>query len=278
MEYKDTFGFLPIEIAVSFNGGEIRTLDSIDKTISDLSKHFDNDGSFCPPEDVRDLYRLTPTHEIILNNLNDYDDQRHIRLNDSGYIIQLLAYIYGVRTQFHDWWYDSKIPCKSKHNICVTPTRLSEFMSYSYDQWKKWQDDERKLFTNILYMNSRFESYCWDWEKLMISYMVLDGCYKFAEQVYGINGGSHAGRINRLCEFFGLKQETHNIERIVELRNQLFHESLWSNAQPCTAPPGDAFSQVYNLNRFNQRLIVALLRFKTDYIHSSWTSFGTWGF
>lgn len=273
-QHIDTFGFLPLDVSIVFDGGRISPLESFNEAINDVSAFFDGNGLFCPPEYNRDLYKLKPTHEIILNNVNDYSDERAIRQNNSGAVIQLVAYIFGVRTQFHDWWFDSKIPCKKTHNIFFTQSRLNEFMSHAYNMWQGWNDEIRKLFTNILYMNSRFESYNWDWEKFTISYMVLDGCYKCTKLLNGIKDGGHEYRINQLCQYYQLNEDKDNIKRIVDLRNELFHETLWSNSQPCTATD-DAFGQVYNLNRFNKRLIMAILGFKTDYIKSSWTSLST---
>jgi len=272
--YRDEFGFVPLDVTIAFEGGRISPLSSFNEAVNDVSASFDRNGVFCPPEYARDLYKLKPTHEIILHNVNDYSDVREVRLSDGGAVIQLVAYIFGVRTQFHDWWFDSKIPCKSTHNLIITQSRLNEFMSHAYISWQAWNDEVRKLFINILYMNSRFVSYNWDWEKFTIGYMVLDGCFKCTKLLDGIKSGTHETRINRLCQHYQLREEKDNIERIVELRNQLFHESLWSNSQPCTAPEGDAFGQVYNLHRFNNRLIMAIIGFETDYIKSSWTIFG----
>ncbi len=269
--YKDQFGFLPLKTNIVFENGKITTLDTFDGTIKNFSKYFDSFGSFNPG---LEMYKLSPTHKIFLDDLNGYNEIRQIRLNDGGFIIQLIAYIFGIRAQFHDWWFDSKIPCKRTHNIRFAKKTLSEFITHSYVTWKSWPENIKKLFTNILYMHSRFNSCHWDWEKFTVSYMVLDSCYKCSKELLGIKAKNHQERINTLCKTFKLKKESKNIERIVELRNQLFHESLWSNERPGTATKDDAFTQTYNLWRFNHRLIMALTGFKTDYIKSSWSCLG----
>ena len=128
-------------------------------------------------------------------------------------------------------------------------------------------------------MHCRAISYEWDWERFAIEYMVFDGCFKLACLIYNLDSNcSHSERITYLCEHFGIPIKNDLVKDIVQLRNQLFHETLWSNSQPGTAVKGSAFMQSYNLRRLNQRVIPALLDYRNDYVKTGWWFLGPFSF
>jgi hypothetical protein len=112
----------------------------------------------------------------------------------------------------------------------------------------------------------------------MIEYMVLDGCWRLAERRHGVKGGRHADRITKLCQKFGLAQDLARIETLVNLRNELFHETLWDGSQPCTAVSEAVFMEPFHLRRLNQRLIPALLGYRNRYVTTIWWSRGAFQF
>ena len=67
-------------------------------------------------------------------------------------------------------------------------------------------------------------------------------------------------------------------KKICDLRNELFHETLWDGSQPCTAVNTDAFMCAYHLRRFNQRLIPALLGYNNEYVKTEWWSLSSFLF
>jgi hypothetical protein len=132
---------------------------------------------------------------------------------------------------------------------------------------------------NVLFMQSRAPSYEWDWEQFSIEYMVLDGCYKLATSLGIIKEKpSHADRIKALCRTFGIPINDELVGKIVNFRNELFHETLWDGSQPCTAESSFAFVLPFHLRRLNQRLIPALLGYKTQYIQTQWWVLGVFPF
>ena len=134
------------------------------------------------------------------------------------------------------------------------------------------------LITNVLFMHSRAPSYEWDWERFTIEYMVLDGCWRLAELLNGVKGKHHSERIKKLCEKFAIPYDAKGVERLVTLRNELFHETLWDSSQPCTAVAAEAFIKPYDLRQLNQRLIPALLGYDNRYVHTIWWSRGAFPF
>lgn len=192
--------------------------------------------------------------------------------------MNLAAYLFGFRVHFHDWPFDGRVPIKRTHKIGISPDRISDFFSHSYRTWKTWDKKQKKLFINILYMNSRSPSYEWDWERFTINYMVFDALYKSANILYGLKINGHKNRLYEMCKHFKLVVKNNELDQIYNLRNELFHESLWDGSQPGKTASVSAFIQPDNLRRLNQRLIAAVLGYKTEYIKSTWTTFGNFSF
>ncbi len=221
------------------------------------------------------LHKLPASHEIVLHQAPLEGD---LRANDGGFLMQLASYLFGVRLQFCDWWFDGRVPVVSTHNISPHPKSIREFFSHSLEEWRGWSEGARRLFTNVLYMNSRSPSYEWDWERFTINYMVFDALYRLANELHTVKAPDHPSRMQKMCDFFGLWVDEDRMKEIYRLRNELFHEALWDGSQPGTTTGVRAFAAEGNLRRMNQRLVVALLGYKTDYIRSSWLSISTFGF
>ena len=281
---RDRFGFLPFEYAIEFEGGTISPVLNYDEIRASVKENTSDDGFLYPQltRRVRELdeksetkwppsliYQIPASHEL---SLSSGGTLKELRRGPSGFVIQLLAYLFGVRLQFHDWWVDGRMPIRSTHNIHVTKTVAEDFLSHCYQIWHKWPERNQKLISNLLFMHSRAPSYEWDWERFMIEYMVFDGCWNLS----GLNSKSgHGGRIKTICDKWDIPADVALIDRIVVLRNDLFHETLWDKSQPCTGVSSEAFLQAYNLRRLNQRLIPALLGYSNTYVKTSWWALGT---
>lgn len=126
------------------------------------------------------LYRITSSHEICLFST---DNREEMLEGPVVFLVNLLAYLFGVRLQCHDWWVDGRLPIREKartHTIHFTKDTAEDFLSHCYQIWKNWPEKEQKLVTNILFIHARAPSYEWDWERFTIEYMVLDGCNRLA--------------------------------------------------------------------------------------------------
>jgi len=292
---SDFFGYLPYGLTVEFKEGKISPVENFDEVAAWIDKYKNQDGFIYPPIEKRVwldikygnktevpnserpalLHRIPASHKL---SLFSSDDEEKIRKGPGSFIIHLLAYLFGVRLQFYDWWFDGRVPIKSTHNIHFRQTVVENFISCCYETWRKWCEPKQKLITNILYMHSRSLSYEWDWEQFMIEYTVLDGCWKLSKSLYNLKQCKHKDRIRVLCEEFGIPTRGKLIQDIVQLRNDLFHETLWDKSQPCTATDGPGFASSFHLRRFNQRLIPAVLGYRTPYIKTKWWHMGTFCF
>jgi len=292
----DFFGYLPCDWIIEFNGGRISPIAEFDKVTTWVAKSTNQDGFIYPPIERQMkwdmstkkylgevpkskrpalLHRIPASHKLCLYSLGEAED---IRKGLGSLIIHLLAYLFGVRLQFFDWWFDGRVPTKSTHNVHFTKETVENFISHCYQTWSNWDEEEKKLIINVLYMHSRVPSYEWDWEQFMIEYMVLDGCYNLAKRLHGFVAKKHQDRIKTLCQKFGIPLKEELISDIVQLRNDLFHETFWDRSLPCTASSDSAFMSSYHLRRLNQRLIPALFAYNTPYVKTKWWHFGTFSF
>jgi hypothetical protein len=298
-ETSDLIGFLPVDHDLIFDGGRFSVLADYATSLQYIETCRHRDGYLyfmergrnvqlidsqtgkVTPEEQRQwqdipqterpapLFPLPPSHLI---TLDQKPQGGALRNSDGAFLMHLAGYLYGCRLQFHDWWFDGRVRMTSAHPVAFRPQSESLFLGRAFEKWRTWSPPEQKRLTNALYMLSRAETYEWDWERFTIYYMVLDALYKTACKVHGVPKTYHEQRLPTLCDRYGLYKNDVHIGKIVKLRNNLFHESLWSGQQPCTAIDEDNYRQIDNLKRINQRLIPALVEFNTPYIASPWDS------
>ncbi len=299
--YKDKIGYLPYAESLEFSNGGIYPLDNFDNVYQYVNERANKDGFYYPPvvqtyrqrhevidgtlETIEELvpnterpahiFKMPASHEIQIIKPANEDDPRK---GDGLFLTYLIAFVFGVRLQFHDWWFDGRVPVNSQQDFCFCPSATEHFIDNAYYIWCKSFDSEKKLLTNILYMQTKVKSYEWDWEKFIISYMVLDGCYKFLNETYGISSNRHRDRIKTVLEYFNMKLDMEWINRIVCLRNDLFHETLWEGGQPGNSGSTYSYSAGSHLSKLNNRLIFAILDHRGEYIHSPWWSRSTFAF
>jgi len=286
------FGPLTSKWTITFNGGNIERVPEFEEAAALVYAHAHQDCFLYPPQS-RDvvvdpktgqtlqeipktqrparLFHLPSSHSMDLPDIVTDEPHRE----SHAFILHLLGYLFGVRLQFGDWYFDDRIPVRlySTHNIDVSHATCTDFLSHCYDIWRGLRAEDRKLLINILAMHCRAPSYLWDWEQFMMEYTVLDGCWNLATSQHGLPANTpHKERINTMCKRFGLRYQddgrTH-IDEIVRLRNDLFHEATWDSSQPGMAV-GEGFIETHHLRRLNQRLFPALLGYDTGYIRTPW--------
>jgi hypothetical protein len=294
MVNKDRFGFLNCKWTIEFKGGIVSPIPEFDEVAAQVHKYTNQNGFLYPPMEQRmvlDLRTQEPIEEVPKTerpalphpvpashelSLSTPGTTEELRKGSGAFVIHLLAYLFGTRLQFHDWQFDGRVSIQSTHKITFTKATAEDFLSHCYQTWQGWAEKEQKLLTNVLYMHSRAPSCEWDWERFMIEYMVLDGCWRLAKLWPGDKDKvKHADRICILCKEFKIPFEDQLVKKIVKLRNDLLHETLWDGSQPGTTVSEDAFQQPDNLRRLNQRIIPALLGYKTPYVKTGWCSFST---
>jgi len=301
MEQHDFFGFLACKWDIKFDGGLVSPIVDCEKVKNWVSEYTNKDGFLYPPmqhtmkvdpstmEDLEEvpkterpalLHRIPASHEIVI--FDAPDNKETFRKGPGGFIIHLLAYLFGTRLQFYDSWFDGRVPIESTHNIVVKKPIIEDFISHSYNTWLSWDEKAQTMFSNLLYMHSRSPSYEWDWERFTIEYMVFDCCWHLVEYLNMLELKNkykhikHRDRIKCVCDGLKIPYKQELIDDIVELRNVLFHEALWGNSNPCYSLPSSKSYELYDyhLRRLNKRIIPYLLGYYTPYINTGWHYLG----
>jgi len=290
---KDYFGFLDYKNRIDFDGGYINPLPDFDEiikqvnAIKNINDDFvypsivwqpkENDEKIPNTERVDWKNSVPPTHEIFLN---ESKARKKFRSGKAALIIHLLGYLFGLRQQFYGWCFDGRLHVKRQHNIHIFDQTVSHFINHCQKRSELFTEKQKKLLTNLLYMHGRSPMYQWDWERFTIEYMVFDGLYKLLCSIIEKNYKSerHDKRIEFVCNHFEIAFNTEIVKEIVDLRNKLFHETLWSNSQPGTAVFGNAFYHSQNIRRLNQIIIPAILDYKNDYLKTFWWTMGSSSF
>ena len=294
----DRFGFLPKPLTVEFDGGNIAPVPEYSQAKSWVDVHKHEDGFLYPPlertfavdafanehagavphtERPAVLHRLPASHTLELISGSGSMEER--RRGAAGFLLHLFGYLAETWLQFHDWWFTSRVPIHC-NGIGPAPSVMHDFVSHCYGVWRTWKHQDQRLITNILYMHCRGQSYQWDWEQFAIEYMVTDGCYRLAQRLHGVKAASHPARVGDLCRKFCIPPNEHIANDIVRLRRDLFHETLWDGAEPCTAVSEAAYRCAGHLRSLNQRLIPALFGYRNTFVRSPWWAgpAGSWTF
>jgi len=306
-EMSDEFYFLSrCPDVIEFQGGRINPVPNLNALVEEIMKEVNEQDGFLYPPITRTwrveheftaegimpssrtptpirgsrreapLFQLPVTHILTIDHPSTDID---FRRGDGAFILHLLGYLFGTRLQFKDWYIDMRIPIgKSTSDFFLLPDSASHLLSTAYMQWKSWQLKEQVRMTNLLYMSSRSPSYKWPWERFTIDYMVFDGLYKTAKDIYGVSANNHKERLDRMCAFFKVPKNTDQFDRIYNLRNELFHESLWAGGQPGRKTPEGDFYATLNLHYLNLRLIAAILGYRNQYIGTKWWDLLTYAF
>lgn len=287
------FGFLNRDVAYTLPGVAIRPHDQFDFEKELVMQYVHRDGFVYPPlekvgkesgelvpntERPSHLYHLPASHKLQMDSDNPGDR------TEASFIIQIVGYLHETWLQFDDWWFDSRVPL-SKMGLSLSLETSEHFLRHAYQTWQNWPDSVRKRFTTTLFMFNRAPSYEWDWEHFVIEYMVFDALYRTAVDLRLITAKDekgkqigHAKRIGHICRGLGLQENAEHAGYFAKLRNDLLHESLWDSGQPGGAGSSAAFMTQFHLRHLNQRLVLAILGYKNDFMRSGWWSLGSFTF
>lgn len=213
------------------------------------------------------LWKLPASHSVTTDAAVD---QVTFRRDTGLFVLSLIAYLFGTRLQFHDWWVDARVATKPQANLwdlaVVTP-----FLTTAYRTWRSWPEPDRIAMAGLLAMHARVPGYEWVWERFTFEYMVFDSLYSLAATRMSQAGAvGHGKRMARVCEHFGIPTDTTKIRKIVALRNDLFHEVTFGSDPPGFSGHGDVFILPFDLRALNRRVIAALLGWDTPFVRSPW--------
>lgn len=295
----DYFGYLDMDYSVSFGDVRITPIEEYNNVKAWVKQYLNEDGFIYPPMEHRieinietmkekrvipnterpsQLHKIPSSHSIeIKNSIKDVD----LRKWDYAFLINMLALLNGTRVQFHNWWFDGRISIRNMDNIYISQQAIADFLSTVYDTWKGFGKPTKENIINILVMHNRIlhnriPTYEWDFERFLLNYIVFDGAFQIAKKSYNCKARSHKDQFLAVIDRFGIAKNIEHINKIYNLRNDLFHYAIWDGGYPSS--PADKYKgwiQEIALRKFNIRLLVALLNYKTDFIKTPWWTIDT---
>lgn len=294
MTYSDRFGFLNDSREIRFDDGWMKPCAEFADLLLLVKANEHVEGFMYPPE-IRthqlslDGTRSTPlpntlrpspvfnmpmSHELLIKNPVAADDHRHA---DGALLVHLTAFFFGTRLQFEGWRFDGRVPTKPKNSFCYAPETPAHFIAWVYARWRAWLPDLQRRYINILYMHTRADSCIWEWDRFMYRYMVFDAICNFHMASEGMKFTTHGKRMVEMCRRYSVAENAETIERIVTLRNELFHEALWDGSTPGQRVGNNRSIEKW-LGKLNAKLIVAMAGYANEFTRRGWWSFGRQSF
>lgn len=295
MPITDSFGFLPVNRLIKFDEGSFAPLVDLAAKIKAVTAATHPDGHYYPPQQVTVsqrmvpqadapdsekevpgsrraafLYKLPTSHTVTLDAAPVGSD---FRMGDGAFLIYFLGHMFCYRLQFKDWWHDARLPMQGRQWSLLRQSDERAILSTAYHTWKTWPEAERVRFTNLLYMHVRSFSYEWDWERFTLRYMVFDGCYRTAQALDLVADVGHKRGMEAMLRHFEMPTDPVIVKKLVDLRNDLFHEALWDRGQPGTASR-EGFALADSLWRINDRFLFALTGYRGPYLTIPWWDIG----
>lgn len=292
----DRFGFLNDKISFIFDGGSVDTVNDFVKVRKWINSQTNLDGYLYPSisykanKDIQSgkwkripktnrpakYFHIPPSHCLMLTNPSDVRTNRY---GLGSFIVQSLAFLYGTKLQFWDWFIEGRIPTKTQTiNIALFAPDVQIFFDKAVPTWSKYNDKDKNRMINLLFVHSTAGAVEWDWQRFQLEYMVTDACYAIARDNKKCKIVKHEERFSALCDAYGLVKDKLLFQTFVRLRNDLFHETLWDGGRVFTSPRNESFFAPLHLRRFNHRLITAMLCGEGRYTKTKWTSVGTYAF
>lgn len=288
------FGFLKNPIRGSFSGVVLAPLPDHAERLEWFEEKSNRDGFFYPPQmatyelDLKtheknrkierserpaSVFHLPESHDLVIGNPLGVAGSPFA---DDALIIHLLAFVYGTRLQVSGWRFEGRIPNKSTNNIYVTDDACLDFLEHVYGWWRALENEEKRIFINILYVLTRAKSLEWDWDAFAHQYMVFDALYKLHTKLYPSREKvTHRKRFDVLLSAYGVPANDVLVDRMHIARNQLFHEAMWVDSAICYGSgDADAFYLPHHLGRLNSRLICGISGYRNEYAGSVWWAMG----
>jgi hypothetical protein len=267
----DRFGFLNARIRIDFDGGCVETLDDFKETSSRIGSLADTDGYLYPSTRHPQFSPVFSSHKLTLSNNADPLCNRD---GIAGFVVQSLAFLFGTKLQFWDWYLEGRVPVKVS-NVDFSPLQKSIdlFLHKAIDSWNQYTPIEKRRIISILFVHSVAGAIQWDWQQFMLEYMVTDACYKMVTEE---GKGRAKKRLKKpfevLCDRFGLVKDDERFKLFKDLRNKLFHETLWHGGQVFTYRGSESTYAPIFFRRFNSRVITGILCGSGAYVESKWTT------
>ncbi|MDD3627411.1 MAG: hypothetical protein PHV06_08840 [bacterium] len=297
---EEIFGFLYEPISLEFEGFKIFPKEDYeDRKTKWIDKYKNKDGYLYPdlvyegkikivennkilhsPFEVKkvensekpaNIHRLPSSHII---KLNKKYNRKEFRLNIGAFILNSIAFLYGTKLHFENWWVIGKVPMESFLYLIITIENVKIFMEKALKEWNDLSEENKKRINSILFLfnfssGKDIELY---FEKFLLEYMIMDGMRRIIQEKLTPIPKNEEDKLPTLAKHFNLHIDLEKFNEITNLRNNFVHESCFDLKNPYQ---GESINKLFyitdSLKRFNHRLITAFLIGKSNYTKSDWT-------
>jgi hypothetical protein len=206
-----------------------------------------------------DLYCPAASHKLVSHGALD---AKSLRQTETTFLLQFVAFLYDCRLQFCDWQLDTRMVVRPQEaSFRVWPNVAGALISKAIRRYRLLDVKKKLALTNILYVHSRARHLFWDWEQFTQECWVVDAVRGFL---------NHRRQRKPWTDTFD-ELRVHRNDQLVDgfrdLRNELFHESLWDGNMPGFSCPK---LPTQYLRALNERLIAGLLDIGSSFRRSAW--------
>lgn len=268
----DQFGFLTEPVSVTLEGMTVVPAIDFASVVASCVSKADRDAFV---GSSGSMFKLPATHVIRCED--QVPDLKRWRLGEGGILVHGLGFLFGARVQFHDWWFDGRVPIRSTAICSMRPSDPSSVIARMLHRWKAMPDQAKRRYLSVLYFEGRVQSYYWHWEQFLFRYISFDALYRTCVQLKLVREArSHGERFRALADADILTMSPGDEERtrsFIKLRNSLVHESLVSGST-ASRDCNDVVDAAYHLKRINERLILRIAAVKCSFVRAPWSHVG----
>jgi hypothetical protein len=286
------FGFIAEPTSWSIGDHAVEPVEDFDECVSWVRDNgHERENVFHPPatelvdgeghtlprsRGVEEMYRLPATHRIRRRDGAALGFSEDFRTREGAVLVHALAFLYGARCQFEEWWFEGPVPLKVSPVCFMRPTHASAAVAEIVDVYRKQHSVLDKRLPRLLFMKNRSAYYPWVWEQFLVEYTVFEGLWKIGEllgttQLAKDKNGdpeyiSHKRRFEHLGGKALIHWETEEADlagAFVGARNDLVHEAMFDKASEDIYMPLD-------LARLNNRLVFTALGVRCEFARSAW--------
>jgi hypothetical protein len=288
------FGPLSKPWTLHFEGFSVEPVSEFEEVGAALSGWTNTDGFIYPPQETMyewdsltrtrgapvegttrpaGVQRLPATHVLHLPDGLDPEDSRR---GVGALVVQGLGLVSRSVIWFEGWGLFGRVPFGKHSPIASYPGEAEDFAAHLVRYRETiGSAEERTAWTNLFYMAGVAQTYEREWEQFIFRYMVLDGLYRRLVNA-GVapdrSPGGHGGRLSWMLEHFGASRDGERETRIVNTRNDMFHEGLWGGAMPGGRAPQRVGIANVDLEGIIERLLVGAVGYSSPFVRAPWTS------
>lgn len=288
---KQKFGFLTSPVEFQFNDVCITVCENYEKNLESVINNSNLDGYFYPPQVVSyesnlisvekkkkinrserpaQVFHLPASHKIVIDNTILCENPE---CSTEALIIHLLSFLYDTRLQFEEWRFEGRVLVKKNSKSFIFSEEIAQhFLAHVHEWWLTQNSTIKTKFINIVYMHCRAKNIESNWDRFIHQYMVFDAIWNLFKSDNKKPFIPHKKRMEFLCQHYEIVFDDETITKICQLRNELFHEALWSGL--FIGMGESEYNAIHSLTNLNAKLICNISGYQSNFSRFGWWFYG----